>query len=307
MRKRRVERPVVAITRDALEGRAVTGALDLLPINEIIKAGDTVVITPNWVNTRAPETGTVVGPETLRELIKYIKARNPGRLVVACGSGGDPTPKVLEQTGYQQILQQEQVEFIDTNYGPYFELDLNHLYPPSTPINKLLQETDVLISFTQIKHHEEATVSLGIKNIALSWPPAEIHGWPKTQRGIHERLHEFIAAMGEKIPIDITILSGDKAMIGTGPSKGKPVNSDIVIAGTDPVATDVVGARLLGFMPQAVHYLYKLILMGVGEGDLKKVQLKGIPLYEAEEIFSQAAYGYSVVVDQGRLKPLQLK
>ncbi|PHJ39673.1 hypothetical protein P378_02625 [Desulforamulus profundi] len=113
--------------------------------------------------------------------------------------------------------------------------------------------------------------------------------------------------MAEKIPIDLTILSGDKAMVGTGPSKGKPVNSDLVVAGTDPVSTDVVGARLLGFMPQAVQYLYELALGGVGEGDLKKVELKGIPLNEAEEAFGLAAYGYPVVVDQGRLKPLQLK
>ncbi|AQS58702.1 DUF362 domain-containing protein [Desulforamulus ferrireducens] len=307
MRKRRVERPIVAITKDPLEGKAMVDALNMLPLNEIFKPGDTVVLTPNWVNTRPPETGTVVGPETLRELIRLIKQQQPGRLVVACGSGGAPTPKVLEQTGYQQIIQQEQVEFVDTNYGPYVELELNHPYPPATPINELITKADVLVSFTQIKHHEEATVSLGIKNIALSWPPAEIHGWPKTQRGIHERLHGFIAAMGEKIPIDLTILSGDKGMIGTGPSHGKPVNSDIVIAGTDPVATDVVGARLLGFMPQAVQYLYELILRGVGEGDLKKVELKGIPLDQAEEEFSLAAYGHPVVLDKGRIKPLQLK
>lgn len=307
MRKRRVDRAVVAITRNSLEGQAVCRAIEMLPVQEIFKTGDTVVITPNWVNTRPPETGTVVGPETLRELIKFIKKQQPGRIVVACGSGGDPTPKVMEQTGYLSILQQEQVEFVDTNYGPYIDLELNHPYPPATPINKLITEADVLISFTQIKYHEEATVSLGVKNIALSWPPAEIHGWPKAQRGIHERLHGFIAAMAEKIPIDLTILSGNKGMIGTGPSKGKPVNSDIIIAGTDPVATDVVGARLLGFMPQAVQYLYELALRGVGEGDLKKVELKGIPLYEAEEVFSLAAYGHAVVVDQGRLKPFQLK
>ncbi|MEG6523587.1 DUF362 domain-containing protein [Desulfotomaculum sp. 1211_IL3151] len=306
MRKRKVDRAVVAITRDPLEGQAVCRAIEMLPVQEIFKTGDTVVITPNWVNTRPPETGTVVGPETLRELIKFIKKQQPGRIVVACGSGGDPTPKVMEQTGYLHILQQEQVEFVDTNYGPYIDLALNHSYPPATPINKLITEADVLISFTQIKYHEEATVSLGVKNIALSWPPAEIHGWPKAQRGIHERLHGFIAAMAEKIPIDLTILSGNKGMIGTGPSQGKPVNSDIVIAGTDPVATDVVGARLLGFMPQAVQYLYELALRGVGEGDLKKVELKGVPLYEAEEVFSLAAYGHAVVVDQGRLKPFQL-
>ncbi|MFZ5612156.1 hypothetical protein P378_02620 [Desulforamulus profundi] len=51
MRKRRVERPVVAVTRDPLEGQAVCRAIEMLPADEIFKPGDTVVITPNWVNT----------------------------------------------------------------------------------------------------------------------------------------------------------------------------------------------------------------------------------------------------------------
>jgi len=50
MRKRRVDRPVVAITRDALEGQAVCRAIEMLPVEEIFKPGDTVVITPNKAN-----------------------------------------------------------------------------------------------------------------------------------------------------------------------------------------------------------------------------------------------------------------
>jgi len=40
---------------------------------------------------------------------------------------------------------------------------------------------------------------LGIKNIALSWPPAQIHGSPKKNLGIHDQLHEFICAMAKAI------------------------------------------------------------------------------------------------------------
>ncbi|WP_236777835.1 DUF362 domain-containing protein [Anoxybacter fermentans] len=79
------------------------------------------------------------------------------------------------------------------NYDPYTEIKLNHSIPSSTKLNQLYEE-DVLISFTQIKVHEEATVSLGIKKIALSWPPAEIHGFPKKEKEIHTDLHNFIRA-----------------------------------------------------------------------------------------------------------------
>ncbi len=43
---------------------------------------------------------------------------------------------------------------------------------PKTKINNLIEKMDVLISFAQLKQHEEATVTASIKNIALGFPPA---------------------------------------------------------------------------------------------------------------------------------------
>jgi len=306
LRERRISESKVAIG-EGLEGDIIQQLLDTLEVEQIISSDDTVTITPNWVNTNAPETGTVVGPQSLQKLIQYIKGQSPARIVVATGSGGDETTKVLQETGYQQIIEKEGVEFIDLNYGPYEEFEINHPKFKKIKLNKLLKETDFLISYTQIKHHEEATVSLGIKNIALAWPPAELHGFPKAGQGIHEYLHEFITAMAELIPIDLAILSGDQGMVGTGPSHGKPVNADLVVAGTDPVTTDVVGARLLGFRQQAVRYLHNLVREGVGEGDLKKVTLLGMPLKQAEEKFSQAAYDYKIALDKYEILPLHLR
>ena len=302
-RERRVAEPIVALMKDEREEQSLVKALRLLPMEKMIKAGDIVVITPNWVKAKPPDTGTVVGPKTLQQLIQFVKGSNPQKIYVATGSGGDPTPKVLETVGYKEIIETEGVEFIDLNYGPYIELDLEHDQPSRTKINQLLDKMDVLISFTQLKHHEEATMSAGIKNIALGWPPAEIHGFPKKSLGIHEDLHGFIKAMAKKIPIDLTIISADKTMIGTGPSDGKAVDTPgLIIAGTDPVATDTVGARLLGFLPQAVQYLYGLYKEGIGEAKPEKMQLKGITLEEAERIFSTAAFQQEIVLDKNGIK-----
>ncbi|MDF2546292.1 MAG: hypothetical protein K0R93_1190 [Anaerosolibacter sp.] len=306
MRKeRRVKEPIVAIMKDQNEGQSVIDALELLPMDEIIKTGDVVVITPNWVKSKLPYTGTVVGPHTLQRLIQYIKTKNPKKIYIATGSGGDPTPRVMKTVGYDQIIEEEAVEFVDLNYGPYVELDLEHNVIASTKMNKLIEEMDVLISFTQLKQHEEATVSAGIKNIALGWPPAEIHGFPKKDLGIHEDLHGFIVAMAKKIPIDLTIISADKAMIGTGPSDGKSVDTPgLIIAGTDPVAADTIGARLLGFLPQAVQYIYSLFKEEIGAAQPEKMTLRGIPLETAENIFSQAAYDQKIALDKDKIKDI---
>ncbi len=305
MRERRVKEPIISISKNINEASSLKECLDMLPMKKLLKEGDRVVITPNWVKAKLPQTATVVGPKTLDALIKIVKSYKPSDVIIATGSGGDPTDKVMRYIGYDDVIKKNNVRFIDLNYGPYIELDLNHDFPSSTKLNKLYDEMDVLISFTQLKMHEEATISAGMKNIALGWPPAEIHGFPKKDLGIHDDLHNFIAAMIEKMPIDLTIISVDKAMIGTGPSTGKSVDtSGLMIAGTDPVAVDTAGARLLGFLPQAVHYIYEIYRRKLGEAKLENVKIKGLKLSEAEKIFSMNAYNQKVSLDEKGIKKI---
>lgn len=298
MRERRIIEPIVSIVRSQTEQESIRDALKLLPMNQLFHQGDRVVITPNWVNARPPATATVVGPDTLRTLIRCIKEQNPKEIIVATGSGQD-TVQVFHQVGYDRVIEEEQVRFVDLNYGPFIELELEHDLVPSTEINELLEQMDVLVSFTQLKQHEEATISAAIKNVAMGWPPASIHGFPKKNLGIHKDLHGFITAMARRIPIDLSIISADKVMVGTGPINGFAIDTKgLIIASTDPVAADTIGARLLGFKPQAIHYLYSLYNHKVGEGEIENITFKGLSLEDAERIFSMAAYGREIVLDK---------
>ncbi len=299
MRHRRWMNTKVAITQNNNEAIAIKEAIELLQVTSSINSNDVVVITPNWVKSQNPNSATVVGPDSLKQIIMLVKEKKPRRLVIATGSADGETKDVMEAVGFGKIIADEGVEFIDLNYGPFNRINLNHSIVTSTNINKLLQEVTILISFTQLKYHEEATMSAAIKNIALGWPPAQEHGHPKKDCGIHRELHGFISAIAEQIPIDLSIVSASPAMIGTGPSKGVARHTGLVIAGCDPVATDTVAARLLGFKPQGVRYLFECSNKKIGESDIEKIRIEGIPLVEAENIFSQRAYGDGLAVDKG--------
>ncbi len=297
MRQRRWNNSDVAITHNSDEAAAIKQAVELLQITSDVKNNDIVVITPNWVNNRLPDSATVVGPESLRQIIRIFKDRNPGRIVVATGTADGETKAVMESVGFGKIISEEGVEFIDLNHGPFVRINLNHSIVPATNLNKLFEEVTILVSFTQLKQHEEATMSAAIKNIALGWPPADEHGQPKKKLGIHTELHGFISAMAGQIPIDLSIVSASPAMIGTGPSKGIARHTGLVIAGCDPVATDTLGARLLGFKPQAIRYLFECSNQKIGESVIENISIAGIPLVEAENIFSRTAYGDGLAVD----------
>lgn len=289
----------IAITLNENEREAVSQGLNLINAGEVIRNDSVVVISPNWVNYKkpSPSSAVTVGTDTFRFILQWVKGHNPKRIIVGTGSGNGDTPGVMKAVGYDSIIKEEAVEFVDFNTGPYTELMLNHSKPNKIKINQIMNEMTVYISFTQLKHHEEATMSAAIKNMALTLPSTEEQGTPKKNLGIHDDLHGFISAMAEKVPIHISILSANPAMIGSGPTKGIPRHTGIVVCGNNPVGVDTIGARLLGFKPQGVCYLYQIAQKGVGESDINKLNIQGMSIQQAEDVFSQKVYGDSVIID----------
>lgn len=297
MHPRRRNVPDIGISKNENESAAILEALTFINSDNLINSSDVVVITPNWVQQQTPETGVVVGPESLKAIIRFAKKNNPRRIVIATGSGEKDTAEIMKAVGFDKVIQSEGVEFVDLNKGPFTRISLDHDSPCETNINKLYEEMTFLISFTQLKLHQEAAMSAAIKNITMGWPPAEEHGHPKMNQGIHKNLHGFMRAMAQKITIDLSIISANPAMVGTGPSGGIPVHTGIVFCGTDPVAADTIGAHLLGFKPQAIYYLYDCINKGIGIGNIEQMNIKGLSLTEAERIFSNAVYKQPIAID----------
>lgn len=291
MKTIRCGHPNVIITKNQDEKKAMLEGIETLGILNTINKDDVVVITPNWVHQGRPEAGVVVGPETLRALIQEVRKHEPKRLVIATAPADPDFEGVLRIAGFDKVIQEENVELINLNQPPYVRVNLNHTGPVYTHLNKLFEEMTFLISFTQLKVHEEATMSAAIKNIAMGWPPAEEHGYPKKNRAIHNDLHGFIVAMLEKLPIDLSIVSASPAMVGTGPNNGLANHTGLVLCGTDAVATDTIGARLLGFKPQAIHYLYEAGKKGLGCNDYNQIKVQGMKMEDAELHFSKCVFG----------------
>lgn len=289
----------VSVIYNEDESQGILEGLKTIDAWQDIKEEDVVVITPNWVNNQKPNPaeGVVVGPQTLRTILKWVKERNPKRIIVATGSGGGNTGQVMKEVGYDKIIQEEQAEFIDFNQGPYITLSLEHNKPQQILVNKVIEEMTYYISFTQLKTHEEATMSASIKNVALSWPTTQEQGAPKKNLGIHDDLHGFIAAMAEKVRINLAIVSANPVMIGTGPIKGIARHTGLIICGKNPVSVDCICARLLGYMEQGVGYLHILKNKGYKETNISKISMNGLPMIEAEKIFSKKVYGEEMVPD----------
>jgi uncharacterized protein (DUF362 family) len=292
----------IAHNRKNIEA-AVVEALAPLPLEQLV-SGKRVAVKPNDTWASSDDKTAVTQPETLRAVLRHVKQYSPREIFVSGGAGAAETDDVFHVAGLMQVVEQEGAIFFDHNRPPFQEVNLPR--GSDTPevqgpqqtvmVNPRVLEYDVLISLAQLKLHEVATVTLSLKNIAMSFPAADYYGHPrhteKHDNAFFDDMHSFIALMTKRFPIHLAIIAGHPAMIGTGPIGGHTFKTGLVIASTDPVAADVVGARLLGFKAQGVRHLWEAGFIGLGETDISQMQFPGLSLQEAIGIFSEAAYGH---------------
>ncbi|GBD96347.1 hypothetical protein BMS3Abin06_01232 [bacterium BMS3Abin06] len=71
-------------------------------------------------------------------------------------------------------------------------------------------------------------------------------------------IHRNIVELAKRVWPDLVVLDGFICMEGDGPVDGTAVEMKTAIASADPVKADGVGARLIGFEPEEIGYLYYL-------------------------------------------------
>jgi len=74
-------------------------------------------------------------------------------------------------------------------------------------------------------------------------------------------------------------------MEGRVPVHGSPVQMDIILAGTDPVATDSTAARIMGFNPRNIAHIRMAHEKGLIETD--DVEVVGDNIEDVRRIFKR--------------------
>jgi uncharacterized protein (DUF362 family) len=291
---------VVIAQHEAIE-TSMAQALDVLDMEPLVK-GKLVAIKPNDTWASPEDLTAVTQPDSLRALLRHVKQFNPKHLVVTGGAGAAETDEVFELAGLMKVVREEQAEFVDHNRPPFQEVELS--YGPdkevtgpqaAVMVNPRVLEYETLITLNQLKVHETATVTLSLKNIAMSYPAADYYGHPRS-REKHKNwffadMHSFIAAMARRFPAQMAVTVGRPAMVGLGPIGGHVVETGLCVASTDPLAADVVGAQLLGYSVQGVRHLWEAAKLGIGESDLAAMEFPLMKMDEAFAAFTKAVYG----------------
>ena len=88
-------------------------------------------------------------------------------------------------------------------------------------------------------------------------------------------------------PPGLTVIDASTSMEGDGPTNGDLVKTDLIIAGTNPLATDMVAAKIMGFHKNEVASLAMAIRARMRPSSLDQIDIRGESLETVQMAFKR--------------------
>lgn len=301
---------VVRIQNDRV-GMAVEKAIDLLGgIRQVTKGIDTVMLKPNLV---FPQPDATTKPTVVRTLAEMMQRAGKG---VSIGEGSAAAPKfnvvgsevfrtrkreildpmqqyVFEQLGYGEIARTLRVPLVNLHSGELVDVDVpgGFVFDKIT-LHRSLTQVDLLCSVPMMKTHQLATVTLGMKNLVGAFPGTV---YQSVRGHMHDLASKVEPTAASAVVVDmvranklgLVVVDGSMAMEGNGPSMGKTFKMDVIVAGTNPLATDMVAANLMGFEPQEISTFSWANKAGMKPTSLHEIEIRGERLDRVRRPFAK--------------------
>ena len=261
-------------------GKAVPAIFDEMGGPSLLKSSGEVFIKPNAVDAKAYSHTRV---EVLREIILYWKKAGAKKIYLLENSTqANYTRLVYTATGYANLCRETGTKpvYLDeeksrplsfTGRGPAGVkepdgYDLTSFEMPETVV-RLIEERGrhLYINVPKLKTHSMGVVTLGVKN-QWGFPMQKCRGFDHN----YNLPHKLVDVLGHIRP-DITLIEGIEGTIyghyfATALADKQVRPFRVLIAGTNVVASDIVGARIFGLNVDDVPHLKIAIERGLSDG-----------------------------------------
>jgi len=268
----------VAIVRGTNPIDVTVEALRMIDVEPVLIVGKPILVKPNYVDASHPSTGITTDSRVIEGVVRFLKERGVKDVRIGEGSGYADTFEAFRVAGVDKVAEKWNVGLIDLNEDEVVEVSpSNPLALKRVKIAKTALES-TLISVPKLKLHRITGVTLSLKNMM---------GTISRKGSMHSHLSKNIADLASIVKPSIAVIDGIIAGEGHETSEN-PIEMNLVIAGTDPVAVDAVGAAVMGVSPKDIKHLRLAEEKGLGTCDLSKIKVLGQPIESVRRKFRRS-------------------
>ncbi|MBP7737759.1 MAG: DUF362 domain-containing protein [Spirochaetes bacterium] len=284
---------------------AVAKALDLIGgVNQVTKGKERILLKPNLVSPNESDTTKPAVIDALAGLMKkagkdvcigeasaaswhtirltmkgfVCAVKDPGDLAIIQNENFD-------KLGYRDVAKKYAIPLVNLHLGRMAKMTIPDNYVlKEIFLNEALINTDMVCSVPMMKTHTLAGVTLALKNVGIGAYPGLVYGSVRSM--LHRKAMEVepsgtataIVDMVKANKIGLCVIDATTAMEGNGPAKmqgGKLLKMNLIIAGTNPLATDMVAADLMGFRPGEIDTFTWAHKAGMTPNDISDIRIVG--------------------------------
>lgn len=231
---------------------AVYSAIDLVG-GFSPRENSNIVIKPNLCSARKPpESGATTRVSVVDSVINYINEQNSNcKILVVEGDSDRSADEAFRRLGYTDLEKKyNNVRLVNLSKDKTVKIVPDRSKKLVTiEIPETLLFMDYFVSIANLKRHVNERMTCIWKNQWGCLP----------HKSVRMRLHPFLSEalfdVNSLFWPDLCIIDGITGLEGPGPIEGTPVHVGKILCSKDPIAADVVAARIMGVSPRKVPHL----------------------------------------------------
>ena len=240
-------------------------------VEALIPKDAKILLKPNLLKRAEVEKAVITHPVGVGAFARILRENGYEQIVLADSCGHGTTQAVIRGTGMDTYLEKYQIPAIDYSEG--IKVD----YPQGIQakefiLPKELLEQNCVISLSKMKTHALERITGAVKNsygFVYGFHKAKGH----TQYPSADSFARMLIDLNKCVAPKLYVMDGIVAMEGNGPGSGDPVQMNVMLMSTDPVALDSVFSRLVYLKPEMVPTNYHGEKMGLGTWKEEEITL----------------------------------
>ncbi len=245
-------------------------------LEKIISRGDRVVIKPNLVMKKSPDSAATTHPSLIRAAAELVIEAG-GKAVIAESPGG-PFNEVMLKTIYKGCGMEEAAAASGA------ELNFNtSVSDVSFPEGKLLKRitvvseimnADKVINVCKLKTHGMVKMTCGVKNMFGAIPGTMKAEYHLNRSNITDFANALIDICLLTKPV-LTIADAVDCMEGNGPTGGDPKYIGLIAGSVNPFALDIAMADVINVSPKDIPVCAESIKRGLCPENIQDIEFIG--------------------------------
>lgn len=248
---------------------AIGRHFDALGLWDDLRPGMRVILKPNLLIKRAPETATTTHPLMVESVAQVLQERGIADIILADSPGGPYSKSNLEgiynTTGMTAAAKNAGIKLnLDTGWKELHS-EAAALCRSFNILNPVA-DADFVINLPKLKTHAMTTLSGGVKNLFGCVP-----GLQKPE--FHFRFpakpdfSQMLVDLALLVKPDVTLVDAVLSMEGDGPSGGEPRHTGLTFAARNVFALELAMCQFIGLPPDEVYTVVHSINRGLCPAD----------------------------------------